>query len=231
MGASHSVLEKKQQRSDLQQIYRARFTGKAEYRQKVWAVLANFFARWISSETDVLDLGCGWCDFINSVKCRSKFGMDLNPDAKHFANFEVHVLEQDCSVRWELGNEILDAVFTSNLLEHLPTKQALESTLMEAHRTLKPGGRFIAMGPNLRCVPGAYWDFFDHYLPLTDISLTEILEKCGFEVELRWARFLPYTMSRGPEYPVWMLRMYLGLPFLWRIAGGQFLLVARKQIA
>jgi SAM-dependent methyltransferase len=215
--------------ADLQELYRARFAGKSDYRRKVWMVLSHFFSRWIPSEADVLDLGCGWCEFINSMNCRRKFGMDLNPDAKRFANTGVCVLEQDCSVDWKMESESLDAVFTSNFLEHLPTKHALESTLREAHRTLKPGGRFIAMGPNIRFLPGAYWDFFDHHLPLTEQSLSEILVKSGFDVEFERARFLPYTMSRGAEYPVWLLRIYLSWTFLWRLAGAQFLVVARKR--
>jgi len=214
--------------ADLQCFYRARFGANYEYRQRVWSVLSQFFSRWIFPESDVLDLGCGWCEFINSVNCRRRFGMDLNPDAKRFANPGVHILEQDCSAPWGIDAESLDVVFTSNFLEHLPTKAALQSTLLQAHRALRPGGCFIAMGPNIRCVPGAYWDFFDHYLPLTELSLGEILEKCGFHVEFRRARFLPYTMSRGTQYPVWLLRAYLLVPMLWRVRGAQFLVVARK---
>src|SRR5215469_3827849 len=111
---------------NLQQLYQNRFGGMADYRQRVWVVLSQFFSQWISSEAQVLDLGCGWCEFINAVSCRVKFAMDLNPDSKRFAKPEVRVLEQDCSAPWALPSEALDAVFTSNFLEHLPTKSALE---------------------------------------------------------------------------------------------------------
>lgn len=157
--------------------------------------------------------------------------MDLNPDARGFANPGVDILEQDCSSRWGIDSDSLTVVFTSNFLEHLPAKSALEATLHEAFRALKPNGRFIAMGPNIRYLPGAYWDFFDHHLPLTELSLSEVLEKCGFHVEIKRARFLPYTMSRGVEYPAWMLRAYLAWPMLWRLAGKQFLVVARKPFS
>jgi len=213
---------------DLQQIYRARFAERAAYRQEVWAVLSHFFSQWIAPDSAVLDLGCGWCEFINSAVCRLKYGMDLNPDAKRYANLEVTILQQDCSAQWAMEKASLDVVFTSNFLEHLPAKSALEKTLHEAFRALKPNGRFIAMGPNIKHVPGAYWDFFDHHLPLTELSLSEVLEKCGFQVEVQYAQFLPYTMSRGRQYPAWMLRMYLSAPFLWQLVGAQFLVVARK---
>lgn len=157
--------------------------------------------------------------------------MDLNPDSRMLADENVVVLEQDCSSSWQVAPGSLDAIFTSNFFEHLPTKRALEATLMEAYRALKPGGRLIAMGPNIKCVPGKYWDFFDHYLPLTELSLAEVLKKCGFTVEVSRERFLPYTMSDAREYPIWTLRVYLFLPVVWKIFGEQFLVVARKQTA
>jgi len=214
--------------ASLQQIYQTRFAGKSAYRQKVWAVLCPYFSAWIPSNATVLDLGCGWCEFINTVSCNQKFAMDLNPDSGRFAGPEVHILQQDCSEPWSLASDTLDVVFTSNFLEHLPTKGSLEKTLIEARRALKPGGRFIALGPNVKYLPGAYWDFFDHHVPLTELSLSEALRNSGFAVDLCRAKFLPYTMSHGPQYPAWMLRLYLAMPVLWRLAGKQFLIVARK---
>jgi hypothetical protein len=95
---------------------------------------------------------------------------------------------------------------------------------------LKPGGRFIAMGPNIKYIPGAYWDFFDHYVELTELSLAEALLNCGFEIEKQVGRFLPYTMSQGSQYPVWMLRVYLAVPLAWPIFGQQFLVVGRRPL-
>jgi hypothetical protein len=98
----------------------------------------------------------------------------------------------------------------------------------EAFRCLKPGGLVIALGPNIKYLPGEYWDFFDHYLALTELSLAEALTMLGFNVEEKVPKFLPYTMSQGSQPPLWMLRLYLKLPFFWKIAGRQFLVVARK---
>jgi SAM-dependent methyltransferase len=217
--------------ADLQRLYDTRFAGKSAYRQAVWQVLCGFFSRWIGPRDAVLDLGCGWCEFINAVQCGRKFAMDLNPDAENHTSAEVTLLRQDCSATWQLPDESLDVVFSSNFFEHLPTKDALESTFLEAHRTLKPGGRFIAMGPNIKYVPGAYWDFIDHHVPLTERSVLELMRKCGFEEEFCLDRFLPYTMSQGQQYPTWMLRIYLTLPFAWRFWGKQFLVVGQKQRA
>jgi SAM-dependent methyltransferase len=216
--------------SDLQQIYRNRFAGKHAYRRRVWQVLVRYFARWIPPNGTVLDLGCGSCEFINQTQANLKYAMDLNPGVVLQAGPDIKVLQQDCSEAWTIDPETLDVVFTSNFFEHLPTKSHLERTILEAHRSLKKGGRMIALGPNIKYLPGPYWDFFDHYLPLTELSLAEVLKKCGFDIELCTDRFLPYTMSHGREYPIWTLRMYLILPSLWPFFGKQFLVVARKTV-
>jgi SAM-dependent methyltransferase len=215
--------------AELQELYRTRFAARAEYRQRVWAVLTGFFSRWIPEQSAVLDLGCGWCEFINAVRCSRKFAMDMNPDARKHAAADVTMLEQDCSEEWKLSAGSLDTVFTSNFFEHLPSKALLQKTILQAHRALRPGGRLIALGPNIKYVGGAYWDFFDHYLALTEESLSEVLRNCGFEIRVCWARFLPYTMSNGGEYPIWILRGYLSLPMAWRFFGRQFLIVAEKR--
>ena len=215
--------------AELQGLYRTRFANRGEYRQRVWAVLTAYFSRWIPEQAAVLDLGCGWCEFINAVKCARKYAMDMNPDSRRHANADVTVLEQDCSQDWKLAEGSLDAVFTSNFFEHLPSKGQLRETILQARRALKPGGCLIAMGPNVKYLAGAYWDFLDHYLPLTELSMSEFLKNSGFEIKVCCARFLPYTMLNGIQYPVWMLRAYLAVPFAWRFFGKQFLIVAEKR--
>lgn len=140
----------------------------------------------------------------------------------------MQFLQQDCSQTWSLGPEELDIVFTSNFFEHLPDKDTLGRTLDQAYRCLKRGGRLIAMGPNYKCVKGRYWDFWDHHLPLTETSLAEGLTIRGFEIERCDARFLPYTIVGGPEYPLWMIAVYLKFKLFRRLKGEQFLVVARK---
>ncbi len=216
------------QERTLQQIYSNRFAGKADYRTKVWRVLAPYFGQWFPPTGTVLDLGAGYCEFINNANAGQKYAMDLNPDVHKQAAPGVTVLQQDCSDPWPVPDEGLDAVFTSNFLEHLPNKDAVRAVLANAHRCLKPGGRFIAMGPNIKYIPGAYWDFFDHYVELTERSLAEALSSCGYEIEKSIPRFLPYTMSQGREYPAWTLKLYLSLPAAWPIFGKQFLVIARK---
>jgi SAM-dependent methyltransferase len=215
--------------TDLQQIYQRRFSGLEEYRRAVWRVLVDHvFSKWIAPSSSVLDLGSGYCEFINQISARHKYAMDLNPATGSHADKDVTVLQQDCSAEWQVSPETLDAIFTSNFFEHLPDKTSLEQTVHNAFHCLKPGGRLIALGPNIRYTGTAYWDFFDHYIALTDLSLIELLQKCGFEIEYSRAQFLPYTMANGRRYPAWVLRTYIRLTPLWRLFGKQFLIVARK---
>src|SRR5271163_3610238 len=118
---------------DLERIYRERFSGNLEYRQRVWKELTSgVFAEWVTPGSVVLDLGCGYCEFINNIQARKKYGMDLNPDASRNAAADVTVIQQDCSQAWQIEPDSLDVVFTSNFFEHLPTKTHLEQTLRHA---------------------------------------------------------------------------------------------------
>lgn len=216
---------------ELQRIYQKRFNKTSSYRNRVWKVLtASFFNRWISSEAAVLDLGCGYGEFVNNIIAREKYAMDLNPDAPQHLAKSVRFFQQDCSVVWPLPEDSLDAVFTSNFFEHLPDKQCLKRTLKQVFRCLKPGGRLIAMGPNIKYLPGLYWDFFDHHTILTEASLSEVLEMEGFTLQQVISRFLPYTLVNAPEYPIFFLRLYLASPWLWPMKGRQFLVVAAKPL-
>jgi SAM-dependent methyltransferase len=216
--------------SELVTIYQERFSGQEAYRFAVWSVLCrDFFQQWVPHDATVLDLGCGYGEFIRQIKARHKLGMDLNPTAASKLPPEVRLLAQDCSAPWELPDASLDVVFTSNFFEHLPDKSALGRTLDQVRRCLKPGGRLIAMGPNIKFLPGRYWDFWDHYLPLTELSLREGLEIRGFNISECHPRFLPYTMATGPRYPLLFLRLFLRCRVAWMLIGRQFLVSAAKH--
>ena len=216
--------------AELKRIYESRFSGLESYRDQVWQVLTQtFFSQWVRPEDTVLDLGCGYCEFINNVRARTKLAMDLNPSARIFEASNVRVIEQDCTEPWPIAEHSLDVVFSSNFCEHLPTKAALQITLMEAHRCLKPDGYLIAVGPNIKALGGRYWDFFDHHIELTERSLSELFYVAGYRVEKAIAKFLPYSMSQGFHPPIWSLKVYLRSKILWRIFGRQFLVIARKQ--
>lgn len=213
----------------LNRSYQLRFQKSVAYRDAVWKVLcSDFFSRYIPADATVLDLGAGWGEFINNISVRERTAMDLNHDTGKRLAEDIRFINQDCSQTWPLESESLDVVFTSNFLEHLPDKMAIERAISEAYRCLKPGGKLICLGPNIKYVPGAYWDFWDHYVPITDASISELLTLKGFSIQSRYDRFLPYTMSAGRTPPLMLLKLYLRMPLAWRVLGKQFLVVASK---
>ncbi len=216
---------------DLKQLYRNRFDETDRARKaRIWDVLyQHVFSRWINSTDTVLDLGAGFCEFINSVRAGRRIAVDLNPDTASLAAPGVEVRASSASDLSFLGAGTTDVVFSSNFLEHLANKDEVSKVLAEAHRVLRPGGTLILLGPNVRLIPGAYWDFFDHHVPLSDRSLSEALSITGFDILRVEPRFLPYTTRSALPQAAWLVALYLKLrPLSSSLIGKQFLIIAKK---
>lgn len=214
----------------LRKEYEQRFKDSEEYRNAVWKILCSeYFSKYVDASATVLDLGAGWGEFSRNIVAAKKYAMDLNQECGRRLVGVSEFLHQDCSTNWPLEDGSLDAVFTSNFFEHLPDKKSIEATLDQAFRCLKSGGKIICMGPNIKYVPGTYWDFWDHFVPITEESLSEVLRLKNFRIERKIARFLPYTMSNGSQPPVIAVSLYLRLPFVWPLFGKQFLVVGEKE--
>src|SRR5204863_7013484 len=105
--------------NDLQQIYARRFDPQQQYRNRIWRVLVDsFFQHYIPPGSTLLDMGCGYGQFINHVHAAKKYAMDLNPQSQQHLGPGIVLLQQDCSTRWPLSDESLDVVFSSNFFEH-----------------------------------------------------------------------------------------------------------------
>ena len=215
---------------NLSELYKIRFAQEQLPRKNaIWEVICKqFLQKWISPNATVVDIACGYGEFINNIQARRKVAVDMNPDTRNFLNPDVEF--HQCSalqVDADLTSSA-DIVFTSNFLEHLPDKKTLDVFLQQVKTVLKPGGKYIILGPNLRYLPGLYWDFYDHHLGLTHLSLIEALRLQGFDIELCIDKFLPYTTQGSlPTHP-WLVYLYLKVPMAWKILGQQFLIVASK---
>ena len=217
---------------ELTHLYRNRFNEQElASKQAFWKVLCGrAFQRFVPVEGTTLDLAAGSCEFINNIRATRRIAVDLNPDTAFFADGGVEVMISRSDALDRVGNREVDTVFTSNFFEHLPSKTALLDTLRECHRVTKDGGRIVVLMPNIRYLAGRYWDYFDHHLPLTHLSLAEALELAGYDVVEVVPRFLPYTVkdARVSVRP-WMVATYLTLRPLWRVLGRQMLVVATRR--
>lgn len=216
---------------ELDKLYNQRFPETAlAQKHAIWKVLcSDFFSRYVKPTDTVVDIGAGYCEFINNIQAGSKIAVDLNPDVRRFAAADVRVINESCTAIRELAGDSVDVVFMSNFLEHLPSKDLVLDTFRESQRILRPGGRVMILQPNIRYLPGEYWDYFDHHTPLTERSLVEGLQLAGLEPTTVIARFLPYTTkSRLPQAP-WLVQLYLKIPLAWQVLGKQAFVVAHKR--
>ena len=217
---------------EVQDLYRVRFDpAEKAAKDKLWKIICAHLQRWFPENGTVLDLGAGYCEFINNIKAARKVAVDMNPDTVTCAGPDVRVINAPVVPLPSMQTGSIDAAFVSNLLEHLADKAQVMELLREVLRVLKPGGRIVILMPNIRFAYREYWDFFDHQVPLTEKAVVEACTMAGYRTLEVIPAFLPYTTkSRFPQWGI-LVRLYLAVPLFWRIFGKQALVVAEKKAA
>jgi ubiquinone/menaquinone biosynthesis C-methylase UbiE len=214
----------------LDTLYQFRFSeDDRAQKDEIWRVLCEeYFQKYVGDDDTVLDIACGFGEFIRYIRAGTKIAIDLNAAVRSDLPKDVQFYCASADHMPQLATSSIDICFASNFFEHLETKLRMDAVLQEALRVLKPGGRFITMQPNIRYAGNKYWDFYDHVLPLSHLSGAEAFAKNGYIVETLIPRFVPFsTKSRFPKHP-FLVRTYLHLPMIWKLLGGQFVLVARS---
>src|SRR5690242_9584465 len=131
-------------------------------RQLLWRTLcSSYFQRLVKTADVVLDLGCGYGDFINQIRCARKIAVDQWSGAIDYVgpDVEVHISSivdlsgiQDCSI---------DFAFASNVFEHVQKTDFVDS-LREIRRVLRPDGTLNILQPNYRFCSNEYFDDYTH---------------------------------------------------------------------
>ena len=182
--------------------------------------------RFIPRGRTVLDLGCGYGDFINQVQAASKLAVDINEQAAQYLTPEVAFFAADVSDMPFLDDESVDTCFASNLLEHV-SKQEASRVLHEVRRVLRPRGLVILVQPNFRYCYRNYFDDYTHETIYTDESLCGLLSANGFLIKYRRPRYLPFSLQSRLPKSYWITRLYLKLRI--PLLAKQMLVVAEKD--
>ena len=180
-------------------------------RQAVWREIARFVSRDVGPVETLLELGAGWCDFVNQFPAKRKLAFDLNPEMRAHADKDVDFRVGDATLLPGVDEGSVDLVFASNFLEHLEA-EAIARLLDRVARVLRPGGRVALLQPNFRLCPRTYFDDSTHRTIFSDADLVTALLAHGFYPTRVEPALLPFSMkSRLPKWPL-LVRAYLALP-------------------
>ncbi len=211
-------------------VYALRFNDRdLAAARKFWKPIAAYLQEYFPEAGTTLDLGAGYCHFINNIVSAQRIAVDVDEQTLfRCAAREVRKVVTTGADLSAVPSASVDTVFASNVYEHFPSREEVAASFREVWRVLQSDGRFVIMQPNFRYCKNQYYDFFDHRLAFTHRGMIEGLEITGFRMERVVPQFLPSTSkSRFPKAP-WLVALYLRMPLAWRIFGGQMLLVARK---
>jgi SAM-dependent methyltransferase len=213
--------------ADLTKSYHESHLTPDPARPMVWNVVADYLSGFVGADAEVLEIGAGYCDWINQVRAKRRVAVDVWPELRHFSGSGVEPVVLDVATGLAtFPPDSFDVVLASNILEHFDP-DVTASIASNILTLLRRGGRLIIIQPNFAYAARQYFDDYTHRSVFTHVSLPALLRSRGFLIDLVKPRFLPYSMQ-GRRLPIrpWLVRAYLQSPFKPR--AGQMLVVARK---
>ncbi|MET3479780.1 class I SAM-dependent methyltransferase [Variovorax atrisoli] len=196
-------------------------------RTKVWRAIINYLEKYIGTSCEVvIDIGCGYGDFINNVNAQKRYAIDLNPDAAGYLIDSVEFRSTQVTDLSCIADASVDIAFSSNLLEHLSDDE-LTLAASEFQRILRPNGLFITMQPNFYYAYREYFDDFTHKKIFSHESLADFFRSSDFELVAMEKRFLPFSLKSRLPKTYFLTRIYLSS--FYRPFAKQMLGVFRKK--
>jgi ubiquinone/menaquinone biosynthesis C-methylase UbiE len=198
----------------------------SEKRVILWKTLSScFFQKYIPENSAVLELGSGYCDFINSIRAKRKVAIDISEDMRKFASSEVDFICGSIVDLTLFEDNEFDIVFSSNVFEHLDQEE-VSLCFKQIFSKIKKDGLLIILQPNFRYAYSEYFDDFTHKSIWSHVSLSDFLILHGFSVVKKYPKFLPLTIkSHLPTWP-FLIKLYINLPI--KFFGKQMLFIAKK---
>lgn len=192
----------------------------------MWCAIVDYISKkYLKEPAAALDLGCGYGDFINNLKCPNKFAVDLNPDAANYLAPGIKFINSTADKLEAVESGSLDLIFSSNLLEHLDDSE-LERAAREFHRVLKVGGLMITMQPNYYYAYREYFDDYTHKKVFSHQSLQDFFSANGFKTNAMEKKFVPFSLKSRLPKTYMLTKLYLDFPL--RPMAKQMLGVFRK---
>jgi SAM-dependent methyltransferase len=191
----------------------------------VWFHLTKYLSQFIDRSGSVLEVGAGYCYFINAVEAKSKVALDIEADFVQYATNEVKTYVADATKLSEFSEGSFNTIFASNFLEHLSNDDA-NLFLENASRVLTDKGKLILIQPNFKYSYKSYFDDYTHLTIFTDVGLVDRLKSFGFTIEHVEKKFMPFTIKSRLSLFSFLIPLYLWSP--WRPLAGQMLVVALK---
>lgn len=194
-------------------------------RKGVWKAICEYLQRYVPPASAILELGSGYCDFINQISAATKYALDINPNGAECCAPGVTFFHADAG-SIPLPDQSVDVVFASNFLEHF-TDEQFKVVIAEMNRVLRTGGTAIFVQPNYYYCHRCYWDDFMHVKPYSHVSLPDLLMCYDYAITRVEKRFLPFSFKSRLPRSYLLTKLYLALP--WRPLAAQMLVVAQKE--
>ncbi len=151
--------------------------------------LINSYVSKTSEEKNILDIGCGTGDFLQTAQKNDWIvsGIEPNDDARTIANQKTNNSVFNIEHLLEFKNHSFDVITLWHVLEHLPN---LEEHVYLLKKLLKPEGRIIIAVPNYKSYDAKrykeFWAAYDvprHLWHFNKMAMSKLFSKVLMKVE------------------------------------------------
>jgi SAM-dependent methyltransferase len=202
--------------------------GFLEKRSLVWKEIVKYFEGHFEMGDSILDVGCGYGDFISNTKATHRYAVDLDEGMGNYLPRDiVFKVSPIVEIDKLFPEESMSFIFSSNLLEHLDRNE-INHFFSAARSLLKPNGLLGIMMPNYKRAFREYFDDYTHVTPISDVGLADWLAASGFTKLYLDPGFMPFSL-KDSWIPITPFLVFIWLRSPWKPRGKQMLIIVRKS--